>query len=144
MLPVSVYGTMTFAYQRTIHFADTDAAGVVFFANLPAICHEAYEEALSAAGMDLSAFFRDNGVVIPISRCEAEYLRPLQCGDRIGVSLRPKAISENSFEISFEVTRLGPPPKSAALVKTVHVCIDSKTRRRRELPGALAAWIRTA
>jgi len=35
---------MPFTYSRTVHFADTDAAGVVFFANFLAICHEAYEE----------------------------------------------------------------------------------------------------
>jgi 1,4-dihydroxy-2-naphthoyl-CoA hydrolase len=144
MLPVPATGTMTFAHQRTIHFADTDAAGVVFFANIPAICHEAYEEALAAAGINLSAFFRDNGVVIPISKCEAEYLRPLQCGDKVRVSVRPKPLTENSFEIQFEVTRLGPPPKSAALVKTAHVCIDSKTRRRVALPATLADWVRSA
>ena len=38
---------MPFAYLRTIHFPDTDAAGVVFFPNYFAMCHEAYEEALS-------------------------------------------------------------------------------------------------
>ena len=41
---------MPFTYERTIHFADTDAAGVVFFANYLRLCHEAYEEALAAAG----------------------------------------------------------------------------------------------
>ena len=46
---------MPFEYQRTVHFADTDAAGVVFFANYLAICHEAYEESLGAAGIGLAA-----------------------------------------------------------------------------------------
>lgn len=46
---------MSFAYSRHIHFRDTDAAGVVFFANYLALCHEAYEEALAAAGLEISA-----------------------------------------------------------------------------------------
>jgi 1,4-dihydroxy-2-naphthoyl-CoA hydrolase len=132
---------MPFAYQRTIHFADTDAAGVVFFANFPSICHEAYEESLSAAGINLNDFFRDSGVVIPVTRCEAEYLRPLQCGDRVRVGVEPKALSEDSFEIRFELTRLGQAEKRAARVRTEHVCIDSKTRARRALPGPLAGWV---
>lgn len=134
---------MPFSYQRTVHFADTDAAGVVFFANFPAICHEAYEEALAAAGINLSEFFRENAVVIPIAKCEAEYRRPLHCGDRVRVSMQPKALSDNSFEIQFEVTRLGQPEKSAARVRTEHVCIDSKTRARKPLPGPLSEWIRS-
>ena len=42
---------MPFVYHRTIRFADTDAAGVVFFPNYLTICHEAYEESLAAAGI---------------------------------------------------------------------------------------------
>ena len=34
---------MAFAYYYTVRFQDTDAAGVVYFANVLRICHEAYE-----------------------------------------------------------------------------------------------------
>ena len=132
---------MPFTYKRTVHFSDTDAAGVVFFANYLAICHEAYEESLAAAGIDLKAFFSDNAVVIPIARSEAEYLRPISCGDKLLVSVSPRALAQDSYEIRYEVTRLGPPDKVAARVRTEHVCIDSATRSRKALPGALAAWV---
>ena len=133
---------MPFSYPRTVHFSDTDAAGVVFFANYLAICHEAYEESLSASGIDLRSLFSDNGVVIPIAKSEAEYLRPLSCGDKLSVSVRAAALSENSFEVRFEVTRLGPAGKCAGRVRTEHVCIDSSTRARKALPGPLAAWVK--
>jgi 1,4-dihydroxy-2-naphthoyl-CoA hydrolase len=132
---------MPFTYARTVHFADTDAAGVVFFANYLAICHEAYEEALSASGMDLKTFFSDNGVVVPIAKSETEYLRPLSCGDKLEVSMTPKALSENSYEVRFEITRLGPNGKCAARARTEHVCIDSKSRARRALPASLGDWV---
>jgi 1,4-dihydroxy-2-naphthoyl-CoA hydrolase len=132
---------MPFTYARTVHFADTDAAGVVFFANYLVICHEAYEESLSAVGIDLKAFFADNGIVIPIAKSGAEYLRFLSCGDKLGVSVSPCAITENSYEVQFEVTRLSSPPKCAARIKTEHICIDSGTRARKALPTALAEWV---
>jgi 1,4-dihydroxy-2-naphthoyl-CoA hydrolase len=132
---------MPFTYQRTVHFSDTDAAGVVFFANYLAICHEAYEESLSAAGINLNGFFSDNGVVVPIAKSEADYRRPIACGDKLLVSVSPKALSQDSFEIRYEITRLGPPDKSAARVRTEHVCIDSGTRSRKSLPGVLGAWV---
>lgn len=135
---------MPFTYARTVHFADTDAAGVVFFANYLAICHEAYEESLSASGIDLKTFFSEKGVVVPIGKSEAEYLRPISCGDKLEVSVNAKALSENSYEIRFEITRLGPPAKCAARIRTEHVCIDSKTRARKALPGPLADWVRAA
>lgn len=134
-------GPMPFTYSRTVHFADTDAAGVVFFANYLAICHEAYEESLSAAGIDLNRFFSDEGVVVPVAKSEAEYLRPIACGDKLEVSVSPRSLSENSYEIRFEIVRLGPPSKCAARIRTEHVCIDSTTRARKALPGSLPAWV---
>lgn len=133
---------MSFSYQRTIHFSDTDAAGVVFFANYLAICHEAYEESLAAAGIDLKTFFSDHGIVVPISKSETSYLRPLAAGDRVRVTLAPSVLSENSYAIAYEVVRLGATEKCAARARTEHVCIDAKTRERRPLPPALAAWLR--
>ncbi|RRJ95016.1 acyl-CoA thioesterase [Opitutaceae bacterium TAV4] len=139
---------MSFTYQRTIHFPDTDAAGVVFFARYLSICHEAYEEALGAAseggGLVLAKFFADNGVVVPIARCEAKYLRPLVCGDRVEVVVRPEGLSENSFAVDYVMSRLdrsGAAVKRVAVARTEHVCIGSATRERMALPAALAAWV---
>jgi 1,4-dihydroxy-2-naphthoyl-CoA hydrolase len=132
---------MPFNYHRTVHFADTDAAGVVFFANYLAICHEAYEESLTASGIDLKTFFADNGVVIPIAKSEDEYRRPLHCGDRLSVVVEPKSLSQDTYEIRFEIIRMDASGKNAARIRTEHVCIDSKSRARRPLPGPLAAWI---
>jgi 1,4-dihydroxy-2-naphthoyl-CoA hydrolase len=134
---------MPFSYHRTIHLSDTDAAGVVFFARLLAICHEAYEEALAAAGIELNGFFRDNAVGVPITSSEASYLRPLAAGDRVRVTVAPGILTENSFEIRFEIVKLGPrTEKLAVRARTEHVCIDAKTRGRRPLPPGVAAWAR--
>jgi len=146
MLPI-VLGSRSlwpvpFNYDRTVHFSDTDAAGVVFFANYLTICHEAYEESLSASGIDLKTFFADNGVIVPVAKSEADYRRPLSCGDKLRVSVQPAMLSDDSYEIRFEITRLGTPGKTAARIRTEHVCIDSGTRARRALPESLSAWVR--
>ena len=132
---------MPFVYSRTVRLADTDAAGVVFFARTLAICHEAYEAALAAAGVDLHELLGAKEIVVPISRSEADYKRPLRCGDRITVSVSPAALSENSFAVRFEIVRLGPPDKVAAAVRTEHVCTAPARRERAPLPPKLAAWV---
>ncbi|OHE89217.1 MAG: thioesterase [Verrucomicrobia bacterium RIFCSPLOWO2_12_FULL_64_8] len=133
-----------FSYHRTIRFADTDAAGVVFFANYLAICHEAYEEALAEAVADLKTLFADHGFIVPIVKSQAEYLRPLSCGDKVRVTLSAAPLGDDSFALDFELHRLGPPEKLAARVRTEHVCISSKTRKRQPLPPPLAAWVKGA
>jgi 1,4-dihydroxy-2-naphthoyl-CoA hydrolase len=131
---------MSFVYARTVRLADTDAAGVVFFARTLAICHEAYEAALAAAGIDLHDLLGAKGIVVPISRSEADYKRPLRPGDKLRVTVAPELLSDKSFAIRFEVTKLGPPEKLAATVRTEHVCTAPAKRERAALPPALAAW----
>lgn len=136
-----------FDYARTIHFPDTDAAGVVFFARYLFICHEAYEEALAAAGIPLGTFFTDTGLVVPIAKSEATYLRPLVCGDRLRVEVTPTRLGPESFALDYVLWKLPAPgsaataPKRAAVARTEHVCIDSRTRERRPLPSLLSAWV---
>lgn len=133
--------SMPFTYQRTIHFPDTDAAGVVFFPNYLSICHEAYEEALAAAGIDVRSFFSDTGVIVPVSKTQADYLRPLFCGDKLKVTLKPSPLTADTYCIDYELVKLGRPDKLAAVARTCHVCTDARLRERVPLPPALAAWV---
>jgi 1,4-dihydroxy-2-naphthoyl-CoA hydrolase len=132
---------MPFAYHRTIHFPDTDAAGVVFFARYLSICHEAYEESLSAFGVPLGSFFVDNGAVIPVFKSEASYLRPLACGDRLRIEVAPRSLSETSYAIDYVIWKKGAVDKRAAVARTEHVCISSESRERLALPDNLLAWV---
>ena len=130
-----------FTYQRTIRFADTDAAAVVYFPNFLSICHEAYEESLAAAGIELNTFFAAQRVMVPVSKAAAEYLRPLACGDRVSITLSAKPAGSDGYSVEYEVRRLGPPDKLAARVRTEHVCIGAQTRERQALPALLAHWL---
>jgi 1,4-dihydroxy-2-naphthoyl-CoA hydrolase len=132
---------MPFSYSRTIRLADTDAAGVVYFARTLSLCHEAYEASLAAAGIDLNEFLGANGIVIPISRSEADYLRPLRPGENVRIDVAPEPLSENAFALRYTVVKLGPPEKVAARVRTEHVCTVPAKRERAPLPPAIAAWI---
>ena len=131
----------TFSYFRTIHFADTDAAGVVFFARYLSIAHEAYEEALSHIDLPLNQFFADHGVIVPVTKSEASYLRPLACAEKIRVDLTPSRISAHAYAIDYQVFKLGPPEKRAAVIRTEHMCIASADRSRLALPAPLSAWV---
>lgn len=132
---------MPFSYLRTVRLADTDAAGVVFFARTLAICHEAYEESLATAGIDLNSLLGATGIVVPISRSEAGYKRPLRPGDKLRISVAPSPLTDHSFAIRFEVVKLGAVEKLAAVVRTEHVCTTPAKRARAPLPPALAAWV---
>ncbi|MDB4385507.1 acyl-CoA thioesterase [Opitutaceae bacterium] len=132
---------LAFRYDRTIHFSDTDAAGVVFFARYLSMAHEGYEEALAAHGIPLEKFFADNGVIIPIAKSEASYLRPLVTGEKVSIEVSPALLEASSFTIDFTIWKTVPTEKRAAVIRTEHICIDSTTRKKTALPDSLLEWI---
>jgi 1,4-dihydroxy-2-naphthoyl-CoA hydrolase len=138
---------MAFVYQRTIRFHETDAAGVVYFANVLTLCHEAYEASLAASGIDLGVFFNSQvaQVAVPITHAEVDFRRPLQCGDKVLVELLPHSWQQDSFEVRYALYKLDPAAPDQlgiclANALTCHVCIDAATRKRRDLNQDLVKW----
>jgi 1,4-dihydroxy-2-naphthoyl-CoA hydrolase len=132
-----------FIYDRTIHFRDTDAAGVVYFANGLSICHEAYEASLEASGIELQSFFRGGAIAVPITHASIDFFKPMFCGDRIVVSLVKTLLSPESFQIEYQLFFDIESVEKKAIAKalTKHVCIDPNTRKRCNLSPALLKWL---
>ena len=125
------------SYSRTIRLVDTDAAGVIYFASLLSICHEAYEDRLLQSGINLKTFFRNTETALPVVRGEIDFFQPLFCGDRIEIQLIPNVINENSFEISYQIFLIQSPDKKIAQGKTKHVCINPLSRQKISLPNPI-------
>ncbi|WP_310410688.1 thioesterase family protein, partial [Chamaesiphon sp. OTE_8_metabat_110] len=130
---------MSFQYEYTIQFRDTDAAGVVYFSNIISICHVGYEAALIKSGIDLKLFVNNSDFAVPITHVSADFLKPLYCGDRVIIELTPQSIDSFRFEIKYRI--LTEASQVAATAITKHVTIDPTTRKRIELPVLLTNWI---
>ena len=138
-------------YSRVVRFGETDAGGVVYFAELLGFCHEAYEDGLAVAGVDVRAFFSGKGtdltkrkyaVAVPIVHVQADFYRPMFCGDRITISLTPKLLTPDSFEVAYKVFGSGESATDrVAEALTRHVAIRTDNRRRCPLPDYLTNWI---
>lgn len=133
---------MSFIYTRTIRFQDTDAAGVVYFANVLAMCHEAYEASLVASGINLRSFFRNPVVAIPIVHASVDFFRPMFCGDQQTIHLTPKQLTSDEFEIAYQIFSAEAPDRLAGKATTRHVCIDPASRTRKVMPAEMAQWLK--
>lgn len=129
---------MPFTYTRTIRFQDTDAAGVVYFANVLAMCHEAYEESLAASDINLKLFFSNPNVAIPIVHASADFFSPMFCGDKVLIQLIPQHLSSEKFEVNYQFIAEN---RVVAQATTRHVCIDAATRSRKEIPAEMIRWL---
>ncbi|KHG40396.1 MAG: acyl-CoA thioesterase [Dolichospermum sp. DEX189] len=131
---------MAFTYYYTVRFQDTDAAGVVYFANILRICHEAYEVSLAASGINLKSFFTNPSVAFPIVHANVDFLRPMYCGDNLMISLLAEKIGLDKFEITYEIII---DEVVVAKAITRHVCIDISSRNKLELPNYMNHWLET-
>ncbi|KAF3886008.1 MULTISPECIES: acyl-CoA thioesterase [Nostocales] len=131
---------MAFTYNHTVRFRDTDAAGVVYFANVLAICHEAYEESLATFGMNLKDFFTNPSIAFPIVHANVDFFRPLYSGDNLVIRLIPQQLSGDRFEVGYEVI-VGEVVAAKAITR--HVCIDTSSRTKTELPENMKQWLET-
>ena len=127
---------------RTVRFGDTDAAGVMHFHQLLRWCHEAYEESLERFGIAADEIFpapgRTPAVALPIVHCQADFRRPLVCGDPLAIALAPLRLDPGSFEVRYRFSRDG---KEVARGLTRHLAIESEGRSRCALPPALHRWL---
>jgi 1,4-dihydroxy-2-naphthoyl-CoA hydrolase len=107
-----------------------------------AICHEAYEASLSAAGIDLKEFFRGVAIAIPITHAEVDFYRPMFCGDRILVYLEAEQLSSQAFALGYRICAA---ESEIVLGKahTKHVCIDPTNRSKTDLPTHIIQWLIT-
>ena len=133
---------MPFIYPRTIRFQDTDAAGVVYFANVLAMCHEAYEASLAASGINLKEFFSNAAIAIPIVHAEVDFFRPMFCGDQELIHLTPTLISDQEFRIDYQIFANGSGDRPLTQANTRHVCINPTIRKRENLPQMMQQWLK--
>ncbi|NCJ08228.1 1,4-dihydroxy-2-naphthoyl-CoA hydrolase [Synechococcales cyanobacterium C] len=133
---------MPFTYTRTIRFQDTDAAGVIYFTNTLAICHEAYEESLMASGIEIWKFFSNSAIAIPIVHANVDFFRPAFCGDEQQVRLTPDLLTPEEFQIDYEIATTADPDRLVSKAITRHVCINPINRQRKPLPEDVLAWLK--
>ena len=120
-----------FETQTDVKLHDTDAAGILFFANHFRIAHTAYEAFMKSIGCGLDHIIKKSNYLLLIAHAEADYNRGLYLGDEFTISLKAE-IGETSFVLShFFKNAHG---NLAAKLRTVHVSVDKKTGQKIPLP----------
>jgi 1,4-dihydroxy-2-naphthoyl-CoA hydrolase len=134
---------MPFTYDRTIYFRDTDAAGVVYFANVLSMCHEAYEASLAASGIDLRAFFQAQSIALPIVHAAIDFSKPMFCGEQYTIQVSPTQLTESKFQITYQIALRDKPEYQSSQATTLHLCIDAVSRSRRSFPPDVLLWLQS-
>jgi 1,4-dihydroxy-2-naphthoyl-CoA hydrolase len=117
-----------------IQFHDCDPAGILFFANIYKLAHNAYQEFLEQ-GLTWN-YFEDGNVALPIIKSTAEYHKPMKSGEVFTVKLLVSNLKDSSFELTYLFYDNA--SDLYAEVKTVHVSVNKITFEKIKLSADLS------
>ena len=121
-----------------VYYEDTDAAGVVYYANYLKFMERARTEWLAAAGHPLAGFEREHRVVFVVHRCEIDYHRPARLNDALSATVEVEAVGAARLVVTQRVERDGA-MKTEVLTsaRVTLACIDAAQWRPVRIPAPL-------
>jgi len=123
-----------FIWPVRIYYEDTDAGGVVFYANYLKFFERARTEMLRAMGYEQDVLMINPGIVFAVRSVQIEYLKSARFNELIEVSA--EIIDAKRASLTFEqlITR-GDDVLCTSITRIA--CLDANTMRPKEIPKIL-------
>ena len=127
-----------FRWPVRVYFEDTDAGGVVYYANYLKFFERCRTEWLRALGIDQSTLAREQGVAFVVAGIDAKYLQPARLDDELAIEARVVQLGRCSIVFEQLALRAG---ELLARAQVKVACVDSQRRMPARLPPSLRARI---
>jgi len=125
--------------ERRIYYEDTDAGGVVYYANYLRYLEQGRSEFLRERGVSVRAL-QEQGYLIPVMRLEIDYLVPAVLDDLIRVETVVQEITGATFTLCQTVVRADG-GETLAEARVTLACLGPGQKARR-LPKELIQAIK--
>jgi acyl-CoA thioester hydrolase len=119
-----------------IYYDDTDAGGVVYYANYLKFAERARTEYMRSLGFENSKIRQDFGIIIVVKSVEADYLSPARLDDFLTIQTRLISVKNTSFVMEQKATRND---VCIFSMKIVLVCVNEDGR-----PSKIPEAVKTA
>ena len=123
-----------FSLPVRVYYEDTDAAGVVYYANYLRFLERARTEWLASLGHPVAELERAHGIVFVVRRIEVDYKLPARLSDTLDVTVDVETLGGASLTVSQRILR------NATLVVAARVmlaCVDRKRMKPARIPTVL-------
>lgn len=137
MHAVSAHTPSGFAFPVRVYYEDTDAGGVVYYANYLKFFERARTEWLRALGIDQSLLAERTGAIFVVRGLDVSYRRPARLDDMLTVHARIERLGKASIDFIQTCEREG---ELMASGRVQVGCVDRTGLR----PTAMPADVRTA
>ena len=92
-------------FALTVYFEDTDAYGIVYYANYLKFMERARSDMIRAVGVDQAAELRQNGSAYAVVDVDIRYRKPARLGDDLQVVSTVDQVRASSVHIHQRVMR---------------------------------------
>ena len=125
-----------FAWNVRVYWEDTDAGGIVFYANYLKFFERARTEWLRSLGVEQQALRERTGGMFVVSGTEVRYHRPARLDDLLLVTAQVVEAGRASMTIA-QTARRGPGPDGELLCEgSIRIgWIDAQTFRPQRIPA---------
>ncbi|OVZ57597.1 tol-pal system-associated acyl-CoA thioesterase [Pigmentiphaga sp. NML080357] len=124
-----------FRFSIRVYYEDTDAGGVVYYANYLKFFERARTEWLRALGVEQRVLAEETGCIFVVRGIEAQYRRPAALDDLLTIRSKVSRLGKASIDFS-QFCERGDELLAAGKVQVG--CVDRATMRPRALPAGLA------
>jgi len=129
-----------FFWPVRVYYEDTDAGGVVYYANYLKFFERARTERLRALGFEQDELRSAFGVLFAVRSAEVDYLRPARFNDSLSVTAEVSELKRASMAFTQQILRAEGEILCAARFRIV--CLTEGEFRPAAIPGPLLQRIK--
>ncbi|MEE8283581.1 MAG: tol-pal system-associated acyl-CoA thioesterase [Alphaproteobacteria bacterium] len=115
-------------YRLRVFYEDTDAGGVVYYANYLKFAERARSELLRAFGVSQKALAEAGGPIFTVRRVEADFLRPAYLDDELEV--RTTVLERGGARVAMAQV-IGRDQEDLVRMRVEIACVNAKGRATR-------------
>jgi acyl-CoA thioester hydrolase len=127
-----------FVWPLRVYYEDTDAGGVVYYANYLKFFERCRTEWLRSLGVDQSELVRERGLQFVVAEIHAKYLAPARLDDELRIEAWVLRLGRCSLDFE-QRARRGDATLVHGRVKVA--CVDTRRRMPARLPDSLSEQI---
>ena len=94
-----------FNFNVKVYYEDTDAGGVVYYANYLKFLERARSEAIYSLGFSNSDLLENHGILLIVKSCNIEYKKPAKFEDKLQIVSETISFTKTSFLMRQDIKR---------------------------------------
>jgi len=132
-----------FRHTLRVYWEDTDAGGVVFYANYLKFFERARTEWLRSLGFAQQRLRTDTGAIFVVADTSVRYLSPARLDDQLEVTVQPQDIGRASMVVQQQAWRDDAGTPVLLAEGSIRIgCVDAGTFNPRRIPTAILQTLR--